>query len=136
MRLARAGGQVWEPKEEAGSGLNLQPTGCGRVGCRPRAGCRNLPGRCWGHALLLLPSRSLPGGPATLPKPTWAHRRAKGAPGGQPAAHGPPTPRAHVHVPPVRSLAPSVLEPPCHLLAVGISPGWEGRAMVGRLGGW
>ena len=50
MRLARAGGRVWESKEEAGSGLSLHPTGCGRVGCRPRAGCRNLPGRCWGHA--------------------------------------------------------------------------------------
>lgn len=41
----------------------------------------------WGGPSALLPSRSPPGSPATLPRATWARRRA---PGGQPAAHIPP----------------------------------------------
>lgn len=60
--------------------------------CRAGAGGRH---RHWGGPSVLPPSQSLPGGPAALPKSTWAHGRAKGAPGGQPAAHGPP-PSKHV----------------------------------------
>lgn len=118
MRLVGAGSQVWELKEEAGSGLNLHPMGCGCVGCRPRAGCRNLPGRCWGHALLLGQPLCAAAFPESTRRPchlTQVHLgpwEGRGSPSGSACCPRPATPRARVHVLPVRSLAPSVLEAP------------------------
>lgn len=73
---------------------------------------RRWPGRRRGRAPSLrrpLCAAAFPESPRRPCLLTQVHpgpQRAEGSPGGQPAAHGPPTPE-HIHVPPVRSLAPS-----------------------------